>query len=134
VRVLKVENVTRGATLGTAVGVADGWWARFRGLRGRRSLEVGAGLLLTPCRSIHMMGMSFPIDVVFVDSRGIVVGLYRHLAPGAVTRWLRNAQHALELPPGTLEATDTRLGDLVAWQMTVQGLPARSPSTAESAR
>jgi uncharacterized membrane protein (UPF0127 family) len=112
-RQVRVVNRSRGAVLGDRVAVADRWWPRFRGLLGRDRLPEGEGLLLTPCRSIHMLGMRFPLDAAFLDATGKVVALYRELAPGHATRWHRQAQAALELPAGTLAATGTGEGDLL---------------------
>lgn len=88
--------------LGTQVGIADTFWRRLRGLLGRPPLQAGEGLLLRPCRAVHMHGMKYPLDVIFLDRSGAVVAIYEHLAPGAKTRWHRPAYEALELPAGTL--------------------------------
>jgi uncharacterized membrane protein (UPF0127 family) len=112
---LEVRNPVRGTILGTAVGLADGLWSRWRGLLGRRRLAPGEGLLLTPCRSVHMYGMTFPIDVAFADDAGTVVAAYAGLAPGRRTWWHRDARHALELPSGTLAVTGTCVGDRLTW-------------------
>ena len=130
-----MRNLDRDADLGTSVGLADGWWSRGRGLLGRRSLAAGEGLLLTPCRSIHMFGMRFPLDVAFLDREGTVVETYPGLAPGRRTRWHRTARHVLELPVGTLAATGTGCGDRITWTSD----PARAtsdppPATARSLR
>jgi uncharacterized membrane protein (UPF0127 family) len=77
----------------------------------------GEGLLLSPCRSIHMYGMRYPLDVAFLDARGGVVASYPCLSPGARTRWHRQAAHALELPAGTLETSGTRVGDVLTWSV-----------------
>ena len=113
-RRIVVANATRGSVLGSEVGVADRWWLRLRGLLGRPPLEPGEGLLLDPCRAVHMLGMSYPLDVVFVDEKLTVVALYHELAPRARTGW-HAARYALELPAGTLRDTDTRQGDALRW-------------------
>jgi uncharacterized membrane protein (UPF0127 family) len=113
VRYVRVVNATRGSLLGARVGVADRWWLRLRGLQGRRALAAGEGLLLRPCRAIHMIGMRFAIDVAFLDRQGRVVARYCDLPPGARTRWHRAASDALELPAGTLETSGTVEGDIV---------------------
>jgi uncharacterized membrane protein (UPF0127 family) len=87
----------------------------MRGLLGRRRLGPGEGLLLTPCRAVHMYGMMFPVDVAFADDAGTVVAAYPSLTPGRRTRWHRDAWHALELPSGTLAATETCVGDRLTW-------------------
>lgn len=113
---LRVENETRGRVLGARVGLANGLWTRLRGLIGRPPLEPGEGLMIVPCRGVHMYGMRYPIDVAFAEPGGEVVALYRGLAPGARTKWHGEARLAVELPMGTLADTDTRLGDRLAWK------------------
>ena len=107
------ENVTRRSVLGTRLRVADTWWRRLRGLAGAKGLEAGEGLLLDPCRAVHMFGMQFPIDVAFLTRDGAVVAVYPSLAPGARTGYHREARSALELPAGTLAATGTVPGDRI---------------------
>ena len=114
-RRVAVANPARGARLGDRVEVADGFWTRLRGLLGRGGLEAGGGLLLTPCRGVHMLGMRFPLDVLLLDGGRRVVGVYRELAPGKRTRLHGEARHALELPAGTIERTGTREGDELTW-------------------
>lgn len=111
-RLVRVAN-RRGPVLGDRVGVADRWWPRFRGLLGRPSLGPGEGLLLEPCRAVHMLGMRFALDVAFLDRDGIVVAAYPNLRPGARTGWHRGAARALELPAGTLAASGTCEGDQI---------------------
>jgi uncharacterized protein len=110
-RYARVANRSRDRVLGSRVAVADRWWQRLRGLLGRPALRPGEGLLLTPCRAVHMHGVGFPIDVAFLDRAGVVVSVYPRLAPGARTRWHRRAVSALELPAGTLELSGTSEGD-----------------------
>lgn len=110
---LSVTNTHRNRSLGERVRLADRWWSRLRGLLGSAPLETGEGLLLVPCQSVHMFGMRFPLDVAFLDRQQCVVALYPDLAPGGRTRWHREARSALELPAGTLEATATRVGDVL---------------------
>lgn len=114
-RLLRAENPARGRVLGTRIALADRWWLRLRGLLGRKALAEGEGLVLRPCRAVHMVGMSFALDVAFLDRRGIVVASYPGLAPGARTRWHAAASDALELPAGTLAATGTVEGDTIVW-------------------
>jgi uncharacterized membrane protein (UPF0127 family) len=112
---IAVVNRTRGTTLGTNIAVADRWWSRLRGLIGRPEPRPGEGMLLMWCRAVHLHGIRYPLDIAFVDRRGAVVALYPRLRPNAWTHWHRRADHALELPAGTLEATGTREGDVLEW-------------------
>ena len=115
-RLLRVVNTGRNRELGNRIGWAESFLARLRGMIGRAAPGAGEGLLLTPCRSIHMYGMRFPLDVAFLDASGSVVASYSSLRPGGRTRWHRDARHALELPAGTLERSGTAKGDVLRWE------------------
>jgi uncharacterized membrane protein (UPF0127 family) len=111
VRRLAVHAARSGASLGDRIRVADSWWTRLRGLLGTPPLADGEGLLIDPCRGVHMFGMRYPIDVAFLDRTGRVVGVCRSLAPGARSPFIRAARSALELPAGTLDAAGVTEGD-----------------------
>lgn len=113
---VRVMNSTRGRELGDRVILADWFWPRLRGLIARPRIGPGEGILIVPCRGVHMYLMTYPIDVALIDREGVVVGLYRDLAPGTRTRWYAGARRALEVPAGTLAETHTTLGDQVVWQ------------------
>lgn len=72
-------------------------------------------MLLSPCRAVHMIGLSYPLDVVFLDREGGVRAVYPNLAPNRLTRFHRDAEYALELPAGTIQATRTGVSDRIAW-------------------
>jgi len=120
-RLLRVVNAERDRELGTRIGLADGWLVRLRGMLARPAPRPGEGLLLTPCSSVHMYGMRFPLDVAFLDGRGAVVAIYPSLAPGSRTRWHRNAAHALELSAGALVESGTSIGDVLVWSAASVG-------------
>ena len=44
---------------------------RRRGLIGRHSLS--GALVLAPCSWVHTIGMSFPLDVAYLDRDGVVI-------------------------------------------------------------
>jgi uncharacterized membrane protein (UPF0127 family) len=67
----------------------------MRGLLGREKLPPGHGLLLMRTRSIHTIGMRFPIMAAFLDGDLRVVGTKR-VVPGRVLLPRRRARHILE--------------------------------------
>jgi len=71
--------------------------------------------MLMPCKAVHMVGMRYPIDVVFLDRNGGVVATYHRMEPGSRSHWHQGAEMALELQAGTLETTQTRAGDSLQW-------------------
>jgi uncharacterized membrane protein (UPF0127 family) len=127
---VRVRNAANGMELGWRVGIADRWWSRLRGLLGRPPLGDGEGLLLVPCRSVHMLGMTFALDVAFLDSHGQVIAVYPDLQPGSRTRWHKHARYALELAPGALVATHTEVGTTLEWGPRKAAADA-TPSTIE---
>ena len=108
---LRIANERTGYVLGERVRLADRAWSRMRGFLGRPAPEAGEGLLLRPCNGVHMLGMRYALDVVFIGGDGRVVRTCPALAPGRAVPWVRRAHEAIELPPGTITATDTRPGD-----------------------
>ena len=75
--------------------------ARARGLLGRASLNAEEGLWIDRCSSIHMFGMRFEIDVVFLR-HGQVMRLCRGVRPLRM-RWCARADTTLELAAGTID-------------------------------
>lgn len=114
-RFVRVMNTTRGTMLGGRIRIADDFRSRMLGLLGSTPPSPGEGLLLSPCRGIHMLGMRYPLDILFLDSGGAVLSAHNALRPGPRFRWSRHAASTLELPAGTLQASGTQRGDLVVW-------------------
>ncbi|MEA4925957.1 MAG: DUF192 domain-containing protein [Syntrophomonadaceae bacterium] len=96
--------------IGSRIELARGFFSRLRGLLGRKGLDDGAGLLLSPCSSIHCWGMRFPIDAVFLDKEYQVVAIYPDMKPGSVASH-RQARHVLELKAGAARQYDLETGD-----------------------
>ena len=112
---IRVVNKTRDSVLGSQVALADRWWPRLRGFLGRAAPRMGEGILLSPCRAVHMLGIPYALDVIFLDREGTVVAQYPMLRPARFTPFHRAAQYALELPAGTIAASGTRVADRVVW-------------------
>ena len=110
---MRVVNRTREVLLGEKVRTAGTFLSRLVGLLGTAAIAEGEGLWIVPCRSVHTIGMRYPIDVAFLDARGVVVGIQEALPPNRIGRFFRSARGALELCAGTLAATGTAAGDLL---------------------
>lgn len=99
-----------GRQLGTRIGRADTFLRRFRGLMLTDSLPEGSGLHIHPCRAVHSFLMKFPIDVLHLDKDGRIVGMERELKPGCIGATFRGTRSVVELPAGTLERAEVRVG------------------------
>lgn len=108
---IRVTNKTRNTVLAERARAARSFFSRLKGLLGTTGIEEGGGLWLEPCASIHMFGMKYAIDAVFVDRKNIVVGLVRNIQPGQLSKTYKGARSCLELIPGVIDATDTAIGD-----------------------
>src|SRR6266516_6338768 len=102
---VRVVNSSRGEVLAEQADLAADPWRRMRGLLGRPALEPGRGLLIVPCRAVHMLGMTYPIDVVHLDRQGVVLKVLRGLRPWRIGPLVRRSHMVLELPAGAAGAT-----------------------------
>lgn len=113
-KIVSINNLTRNQLLCKNCGVADNPWTRMKGLLGRKSLNEDEGLLIVPCSSIHMIGMKFSLDVIFLTRENAVTDFVEHIAPGkiyAAKRGHGKAHAALEVAAGTVAKTGLQRGD-----------------------
>ena len=81
---------------------ATTFFSRLVGLLGTFTpLEKGV-LVFTNCRSIHTIGMMYPIDVAFVNSSGRVLDIESRVPPTRVLKGPADTHAILEFPPGAL--------------------------------
>ena len=95
-----------------SVELADGFATRLRGLRGRDGIE--GALLLRPAKSVHTIGMRFPIDVAFCDGGGdrlTVLEVCAPMPPNRVTRVRWKSHCVIEAEAGAFERWRLRAGD-----------------------
>ncbi|MBL8081929.1 MAG: DUF192 domain-containing protein [Candidatus Obscuribacter sp.] len=112
----RFTNLTKDMVLAERASVARSFFRRLKGLLGTDSLPDGEGLLLSPCNSIHMFGMKYAIDVIFLDKELVVVDVLENIAPGKASRVYRKAFCCLELPAGKVNLTGTTIGDNLGWR------------------
>jgi uncharacterized membrane protein (UPF0127 family) len=111
---------TDGTPVCSRCEVADRALKRMKGLLGRRGLEPGGGMLLSPAPSVMTFFMRFAIDVVFLDRERRIVGISHTLRPWRIAG-ARRAFSALELPAGTAEASGLKDGDVLTVIPVVDG-------------
>src|SRR3954465_10572744 len=94
--------------------VADGVSGRVKGLLGRDGIE--GALYLAPAKSVHTLGMRFPIDVAFVDKDMVV------LRTVTMSRWrlgrpVWKAHGVIEAEAGAFGHWNLKVGD----QLEIKG-------------
>lgn len=110
------RNVVRpanGTVVCPRVRVATSWWPRLRGLLARPPLASGEGFWLAPCNSIHTVGMTYAIDVVFMDDADRIVAVAAEVAPLRFRWGPRGSCAALELPPGEAHRLELVIGERI---------------------
>ena len=89
----RIVNLTRGVVVADRVECATSFWARARGLIGRKSLPAGFALVIKSASSVHSAMMSVAIDVAHAHPEGHPQGrgegpdldaLAAQVAPGQV--------------------------------------------------
>lgn len=110
---LTAHNLTRNTTLVSHGRLANSRWSRLKGLIGVKQLAWGDGLLITPCKGIHCMFMSFPIDVLYLDAHNSVLALDHNMPPWRIGPIHPHSHSVLELPAGSLAHSHTQIGDSI---------------------
>lgn len=114
-----IYNVTRQNVVCEKCQIADSLLTRMRGLSGRKSLGEDEGLLIVPCPSIHMFGMKFSLDVVFITRENVVTDIRQNIAPRQIYVAKDNAgkpHSALETPVGSVARCGVQIGDVLEIQ------------------
>lgn len=108
-------NRTKQTVLASEVELADTSWTRMKGLLGTAAdgFTAGKGLWIVPSQGVHTIGMSFPIDVVYLDKGHRVIHLSHSLPPFRIAALKLKARSVIELPAGTLAQTQTSVGDVL---------------------
>ncbi len=88
---------------------------RLGGLLVLDKLTENQCLWITSCNSIHMIGMRYALDIIYLDKHNIVCGLKKHIKPWRVSfNW--RAKSTIEALPNTINRLDIKLGDSIQWQ------------------
>lgn len=110
-----------GQTLIPRLEMALGLLERMRGLLGRAGLDPDQGMFLSPCDSIHTLGMQFAIDVFFVDPAGVVRKIVRDVGPGRLVFGGPGVSSTIETAAGALPVDGITVGDRLTWTEIEKG-------------
>jgi uncharacterized protein len=111
---LKVVNLSNGTELANDASDANTFLKRLKGLMFTKSLPIGHGLHIQPCRSIHTFFMNYSIDVLYLSDQFEIVGMDETMKPASVGKYHQMAYSVLELPAGTIRRTNTKIGDCIS--------------------
>ncbi|MGC8604751.1 MAG: DUF192 domain-containing protein [Desulfomonilaceae bacterium] len=95
--------------------------SRAQGLLGWDQIVESQGMLLDFIRpgvfAIHMQGMKFPIDALWIDSNGVIKLIYSRIQPnsGIVYPSLFEVRYCLEIAPGFCKKHGVKEGQKVTF-------------------
>lgn len=121
---MQVLNLTRCTTITRKTEISGSVFGKMKGLMFRKTLEEGKGMLFMFSRegrhSIWMLGMRFPIDILFIDSEKNVVGIHRDFQPMTrhpkswkISKPEKKCKYVLEVSSGVIDTSSTRKGDQI---------------------
>ena len=99
------------------VAITESFLDRNRGLLALAPLQVGQGLLITKCNSIHTVGMHYPIDLIYLNRALQIVKLVMSIVPSRASICWR-ASAVLEAYSGTIEALNLHVGMQMTYKVT----------------
>lgn len=110
---MSILNCTTHSELAFQVIKAGNFFARLVGLVNFKSLGTKAAFYIEPCSGVHTFGMKYPIDIVFLNSKGQVVKVTRDLKPNRITHIIPSASRVLEFPSNILKDKLIKTGDVL---------------------
>jgi len=113
---MRIWNNTQNTILASKAILAKSFFERACGLLGKDNLEADEALIIPQCPAIHMFFMKFAIDVVFTDKSWKVVGLVKNIKPFSLSAFFLRGYFAIELKAGTIDASRTKIGDVLKFE------------------
>jgi uncharacterized membrane protein (UPF0127 family) len=75
-------------------------------------------LWIVPCEAVHTFAMKFALDLIYLDRKHRVVKVRESVRPGRISGAFR-AHSVIELPTGSIAASQTHPGDLLQFDDTL---------------
>lgn len=126
-------NETRESFISLRVTPADTHLSRLRGLMGRLRLKSDEGLWVIPSQGIHTIGLSFSIDLIYLDAGNRVVDVTESLGSFRLGPLRMKCASVLELPERAIYFSQTRVGDqlLICPQDEMESYLSRKKATGD---
>lgn len=88
---------------------------RMRGLLGRPKLQPNQAMLIKPCSSVHTVGMSYPLDLVFLSRDFKVKKIVTGLVPLRMA-FCFGSNMVIEMHAGSLSKLNLQLESQLLWE------------------
>ena len=132
-----VYNQTRECFLSLNVKAADTSYSHLKGLTGRLKRKSDEGVWVAPPRGVHILGLLFPLDLIYLDEQLRVIQLAEYFSSFRIGPLKTQAESVLELPTHTIYSSNTQPGDQLVicvaeemeQQLSMSGAGAQQRST-----
>lgn len=105
-----------------SVEIADTIQKQGQGLSGRPSMKENEGMLFvfqeSAPRSFWMKDMRFPIDIIWINAEGVIVGIAPEVSPETFPRTFQSplpVPYVLELSAGWVQSHGVLVGDRISF-------------------
>jgi uncharacterized protein len=92
------------------------FYSKFRGLLGTDSISPQQGCWLEGASSVHMFGMRYALDIVFLDRDSRILKIVPHLRPWGVSPWVPASRAVLEIAAGRAAELEWRSGQVLQFE------------------
>jgi len=107
-----ITNLTKKIPIARKPVYPSSFLSRGRGMIFRNFNNFDA-MVFNNCNTITTLLMQIKIDVLFVDIENCICDLRKELVPWRLLVRSRSAVAVVELPAGTIENTNTEIGDIL---------------------
>ncbi|WP_312263144.1 DUF192 domain-containing protein [Candidatus Igneacidithiobacillus taiwanensis] len=108
---------SNGTCLWTLARLADSPLSRARGWLGRSAPLPQEALWLRSCTAVHMWGMRFSIDLLWLSATGEILALRKNLRPWyAAWSPITGARDTVEIARGSIERLRLAPGQVLEWR------------------
>lgn len=99
-----------GEVLFNRTRVAASFKDRFKGLIGKESIQSDEALFFDKCSSVHMFGMRFSIDVIYLNRQSEIIKIVSKLSPWSFSLFPK-ASSLIEVRAGQCQKMGLEIGD-----------------------
>ncbi len=110
-KICQVYNVNSSLYVSRQTLIADTFLTRLIGLLLTKEFKPGSGLIIEPCKSIHMFFMRYPIDVIFYNQNLEIIAVVENIQPWQFTKVYPKAMACLELPINSIRQSNSAVND-----------------------
>ena len=88
---------------------------RLVGLLGAKGLDKDEAILISPCSSVHTIGMRFAIDVLFLDHQYRILKVVKSLKPWRFAG-AKGCKMVVELAANSIDGLNVSTGQQLEWR------------------